>query len=125
MIADLVFDYVEHNYAERISLRDVAAAFGYSACHLTTKFREATGTPVNSWIVKRRIIAAQQLLGEANVNVAAACEAVGFTDLSYFRRQFLRHVGVTPGRFRSTMNKKGVQPETCGSHVLAHAPEDT
>ena len=106
MIAELVADYVERNYADQISLRDVAAVFGYSACHLTTKFREATGLPVTSWIVKRRIIAAQQLLSQANVNVAAASEAVGFNDIAYFRRQFLRYVGVTPGRFRSAMNPK-------------------
>lgn len=103
MIAELVVDYVERNYADQISLRDVAAAFGYSACHLTTKFRQEMGTPVTSWIVKRRIMAARQLLSEANVNVAAACEAVGFNDLGYFRRQFFRYVGITPGRFRAAM----------------------
>jgi AraC-like DNA-binding protein len=106
MIADIVSDYVERNYADQISLRVVAAAVGYSASHLTTKFREATGVPVNSWIVKRRIIAARKLLSETDVNVATACEKVGFNDLSYFRRQFFRHVGITPGRFRSVMNQK-------------------
>jgi len=47
MIADLVVEY--------------AGACRYSACHLTTKFREATGTPVDSWIVERRIIAARHV----------------------------------------------------------------
>jgi AraC family transcriptional activator of pobA len=104
-VKDLVVDYIEKNYADRISLRDVAAAVGYSACHLTTTFREATGTPVTSWIVKRRIVAAQKLLSETNLNVAAACEAAGFGDFRYFRRQFRRQVGLTPGRFRSAMNQ--------------------
>ena len=99
MIANLVVDYVEHNYTDRISLRDVAAAFGYSAAHLTTQFREATGTPITSWIVKRRITAAKKLLSEEDVSVASACEMVGFSDLRYFTRQFCRYVGVTPGRF--------------------------
>ena len=106
MITNLVVEYVERNYADRISLRDVAAVFGYSAAHLTTQFREAMGTPVTSWIVKRRIMAAQQLLSEEGVSVASACEMVGFSDLRYFTRQFHRHVGVTPGRFRSRMNPK-------------------
>lgn len=106
MIANLVADYVERNYSDRISLRDVAAAFGYSAAHLTTQFRQATGTPVTSWIVKRRISAAKKLLSEEDVSVAVACEMVGFSDLRYFTRQFFRYVGVTPGRFRSAMNSK-------------------
>jgi AraC family transcriptional activator of pobA len=101
MIADLVSDYIERNYKQPISLRDVAAAVGYSPCHLTTKFREATGIPVTSFIVKRRIRAAQELLSDKHADLTAVCEAVGFGDVGYFRRQFIRHVGLTPGRFRS------------------------
>ena len=93
--------YVETHYAEQISLRDVARELGYSPAHLTHTFSRLTGTAVNSWIIKRRIIAAQQLLGEAGVNVATACEAVGFNDLCYFTRQFARFTGMTPGRYRT------------------------
>jgi AraC-like DNA-binding protein len=100
-VAERVITFVETNYAGRISLRDVAEALGYSPCHLTTTFRQATGMPVTAWIIRRRIVAAQRLLGEQNVSVAGACEAVGFSDLCYFTRQFVRHVGVTPGRFRA------------------------
>jgi AraC-like DNA-binding protein len=100
-LPERVYAFVEQNYVHRISLRDVAEAVGYSACHLTTTFRQVTGTPVTAWIIKRRITAAQELLEHGNINVASACEAVGFMDLSYFSRQFVRHVGVTPGRFRA------------------------
>ena len=100
-LSERVVAFIEQNYTGQISLRDVALAVGYSACHLTTTFRQATGTPVTAWIIKRRITAAQKLLEEGNLNVASACEAVGFTDLSYFSRQFVRHVGLTPGHFRA------------------------
>jgi AraC-like DNA-binding protein len=108
-VADRVAEYIERNYARPISLRHVADALGYSPCHLTHTFRQITGTPVTAAIIERRIRAAQELLGEANVDVASACEAAGFNDICYFTRQFVRHVGVTPGRFRSAMNagKKG------------------
>jgi AraC-like DNA-binding protein len=93
--------FIEEHYAEAISLRDVAEALGYSACHLTTAFRLATGSPVTAWIIRRRIAAAQELLAGGTVTVAAACEAVGFRDLCYFTHQFVRHAGTTPGRFRA------------------------
>jgi AraC-like DNA-binding protein len=102
-LPDRVYAFVEQNYLHHISLRDVAQAVGYSACHLTTTFRRVTGTPVTAWIIKRRITAAQELLENGNINVASACEAAGFTDLAYFSRQFVRHVGVTPGRFRAAV----------------------
>jgi AraC-like DNA-binding protein len=103
-VADRVIEYIDRNYAAPISLRDVADVFGYSPCHLTHTFSQITGTPITAWIIKRRILAAQQLLAESNVKVATACEAAGFNDLCYFTRQFVRHVGMTPGRFRSAKN---------------------
>jgi AraC-like DNA-binding protein len=100
IIRDVV-DFVEENYTAAISLRDVAQALGYSPAHLTHKFSSLTGTPVTAWIIKRRLCAAQELLIETKQNVVAVCEAVGFGDLCYFTRQFVRHVGVTPAQFRS------------------------
>jgi AraC-like DNA-binding protein len=109
-VTDLVVAFVERNYAQRISLRDVADAVGYSAPHLTTAFRRETGTPVTSWIIKQRIAAAKRLLREENVNVATVCEAVGFNDLRYFTRQFQRHAGMTPGKYRSAGLGRREQP---------------
>jgi AraC-like DNA-binding protein len=96
-----VVDYVEENFASSISLRDVAQALGYSPAHLTHRFAVLTGTPVTAWIIKRRLSAAQELLAETKQDVVAVCEAVGFGDICYFTRQFVRHVGVTPTQFRS------------------------
>lgn len=100
-VVSRVVEFVEENYSARISLRDVAAIVGYSPCHLTTTFRHATGWPITAWIIQRRIEAAAALLREGETSVAAACERVGFSDLCYFTRQFARHVGVTPGRYRA------------------------
>jgi len=96
-----VVDYVEENYTSSISLRDVAHALGYSPAHLTHRFSSLTGTPVTAWIIKRRLYAAQELLIETQHDLNTVCEAVGFGDLCYFTRQFVRHVGVTPAQFRS------------------------
>jgi AraC-like DNA-binding protein len=103
-VLERVVEFIDRNYMEALSLRDVARAFNYSACHLTNVFSQAMGMPITAWIIKRRILAAQVLLAEQNVDVATACEATGFNDPGYFTRQFVRHVGITPGRFRAAMN---------------------
>jgi AraC-like DNA-binding protein len=105
-VVERVVRFIEEHYTEQLSLRDVARAFNYSPCHLTNMFSQVMGMPINAWIIKRRIVAAQKLLAEQDVDVAATCEAVGFNDLCYFTRQFARHVGTTPGRFRASMNGK-------------------
>jgi AraC-like DNA-binding protein len=109
-IAAQVVDYIDRNYARPITLRHVAEAVGYSSCHLTHTFARATGTPVTAWIIRRRIEAAKELLSKGDASVAAVCQAVGFNDLCYFSRQFARHVGTRPGRFRATTSSSCAGP---------------
>jgi AraC-like DNA-binding protein len=96
----LIVEFVEANYASRISLREVADALGYSRAYLTCMFRKRVGMPVTAWIIQRRISEAQRLLHESGATVDEICGRVGFNDLCYFTRQFTRHVGSTPGRYR-------------------------
>jgi AraC-like DNA-binding protein len=110
-LVESVYCFVENNYSAPISLRDVADAVGYSASHLTDTFRRCTGTPVTAWIIERRIRAAATLLREAGTDVVTACESAGFRDLGYFTRQFVRHVGMTPARYRRAMF--AAEPSIC------------
>jgi AraC-like DNA-binding protein len=106
-VVDHVVEFVENNYSGKISLRDVAQAVGYSPAYLTNMFRRKTGTPITAWIIRRRILAAAELLHEGDMTVAAACYTVGFSDLAHFGRQFVRHMGTTPGRFRASVATTG------------------
>jgi len=126
-LVERVLVFVEENFASPISLSHVADAVGYSACHLATTFRQATGVPVTAWIIQRRIMAAAQLLGEGGLNVAETCEAVGFNDLCYFTRQFARHVGTTPGRFRAAKRgalAAGTSPRSSGGDFAIEEAAD-
>lgn len=101
-----VIDYIEQHYSKHLSLRDVATAFGYSCAHLTNRFRRETGIPVTAWIVRRRIRAAAQLLFTTRLPVRTVCEKVGFNDPCYFTRQFVRVVGLTPGQYRRSSERR-------------------
>ena len=101
IIAD-VLAYLEENFTKQISLRHVANSLGYSPAYLTETFRHHTGTPITAWIIKRRIRAAQQLMCDRGLPVADAYVAVGFNDRSYFAKQFLKYVGITPAQYRKT-----------------------
>ncbi len=115
-INERVAEFIELHFSEAISLRHVAAAVGYSASHLTTTIRRSTGLPVTAWIIRRRVIAAQRLLGSGDVTVARACEVAGFSDLSYFTRQFVRYAGITPGQYRAA-----TQPQSANNKIVAWA----
>lgn len=95
-----VFEFIEANYQQSITLRDVAEAVGYSSAYLTNSVRHQTGKTVNRWIVERRMVAACTLLLETDKSVDAIAEAVGYLSPGHFFRQFRQYQGTTPQVWR-------------------------
>ncbi|MDF5732246.1 MAG: response regulator [Rhizonema sp. PD38] len=95
-----VFNYIEANYHQPISLQDVAVAVGYSAAYLTDLVRRQTGQTVNHWIVERRMAAARTLLLEGNMCVNQIAVAVGYQHEGHFFRQFRQYHETTPQAWR-------------------------
>ncbi len=86
-----VFDFIEDNYRQGITLSDVAKAVGYSSAYLTNRVKELTGEPVNVWIVKRRIAAARPLLKDTNQTIEQIATTLGYQNACHFSRQFRQH----------------------------------
>ena len=95
-----VFDFIEANYHQPITLHDVAQAVGYSRAYLTSLVGSQTGQTVNRWIVKRRIAAACSLLLETDQSLEEIAAAVGYQNVCHFFRQFRQHNGTTPHVWR-------------------------
>lgn len=95
-----VFGIIEARYAEPISLSDVAKAVELSPAYLTTLVRRLTGRTVLEWIAERRMAEARRLLRETNVDISNIGARVGYTDPTYFIRQFRRAHGMTPREWR-------------------------
>jgi YesN/AraC family two-component response regulator len=97
-----VFDFIEANYHQAITLHDVAKAVGYSKAYLTDLVKRQTGETVQRWIIKRRIAAACSLLLNTDQSVNQIAETVGYNDTNYFFYQFRQHYAMTPQTWRNT-----------------------
>ena len=96
-----VFDFIEANYHQPISVKQVAQKFGYSATYLTSLVQKQTGQSLYRWIVSRRMAQARSLLLETNQAVDRIAEAVGYQYAAHFFRQFRQYHGTTPQAWRS------------------------
>jgi AraC family transcriptional regulator len=95
-----VIEYVEANFAEPVSLNDLAGVAGLTRMHFAAQFRAATGSPPHQYLLRRRIERAQELLiddAESLVNIALS---VGFQTQSHFTSVFKRFVGLPPRAWR-------------------------
>ncbi|MEH2304005.1 response regulator [Nostoc sp.] len=95
-----VFDFIEANYRQGITLSDVALAVGYSPAYLTNRVAKQTGETVNAWIVKRRMAAARPLLRDTNQTIDQIAIALGYQNTCHFSRQFRQHHGLSPKTWR-------------------------
>jgi YesN/AraC family two-component response regulator len=105
-----VFEYIEANYNQPISLQDVAVAVGYCPAYLTDLVRRNTGQTVNHWIIERRMAAARTLLLESNMCVNQIAEIVGYQHEGHFFRQFRQFHGTTPQAWRKAQRTGDATP---------------
>jgi len=96
-----VFHFIEANYHQSITLKDVAKAARYSPAYLTDLVRRQTGKTVNHWIIERRMAQACSLLRETDQSVDGIAEAVGYQNAGHFFRQFRQHHETTPQAWRN------------------------
>jgi AraC-like DNA-binding protein len=102
----VIRDYLQENYAENISLTQLAQLVDRTPAHVVRVFSAAVGLPPHAYQTQLRIDRAKTLLmqGKPIVDIA---QATGFADQAHFSRQFKRLNGVAPKLYRQ--NIKNVQ----------------
>ena len=93
-------DYIEQNYAERISVAQLAQLLCLSPDRLGHLFRDGVGLAPLQYINEIRLRKAMNLLKTEEYTVTEVAQAVGFFDYNHFGRLFRRRYGCTPNQVR-------------------------
>lgn len=94
--------FMEVNFAESLSLTQLARMSNLSVFRFATVFRREVGLPPHQYLCRLRVRHAQRLLRQGTSPAIAAMES-GFFDQSHLCRHFKRVCGVTPGQFAATI----------------------
>ncbi len=95
-----IISYLEANYAEPISRRSLAKAAHMSERTLARNFRKRTSFSPIDYLIRLRITKACELLRHSDDKIISIAQRVGFSDSSYFWRQFRKVMGQSPREFR-------------------------
>ncbi|WP_051261818.1 AraC family transcriptional regulator [Desulfovibrio inopinatus] len=96
---------LEDEYAEDVSLEELADLAGLSPWHLNRAFRQVYGLPPHRYQTMIRVRQAKSLLLSGARVVDAALET-GFYDQSHLTRHFTPQIGVSPGLYRKSVQEK-------------------
>ena len=111
-------DLVDREFAEHLTLDDMARAAGYSRHYFARSFAAAYGETPRAYLTHRRVERAKDLLRAANLTVTEICLVVGFESLGSFSARFRALVGMSPTEYRRSAVAGGGSPPIPGCFVL-------
>jgi transcriptional regulator of acetoin/glycerol metabolism len=95
-----VREYVDAHLCESVDLAELAAIAGLSVFHFARQFKQSVGVTPHSYLVRRRIELAQDMLARTDLALSEIAVAAGFSDQSHLSRHFRQMLGTTPREFR-------------------------
>lgn len=90
-----IIDYIGNNLSGDLSLDTLSKKFYISKYYLSRIFKEATGSTLGHFVIKKRLLFAKQLL-YGGVTPTNACYQSGFTDYSSFYKCYKKYMGASP-----------------------------
>ena len=96
--------YLRSNFAEPISVEDLARLVNLSSSRLTHLFKSEVGYTPASCLKFVRLEKARELLETTFLSVKQIISLVGMSDKDNFRRDFKRAYGLPPREYRSSSN---------------------
>ena len=101
-----VCDYIELHAEERFSLEDLAGRVGYSAEHLSRKFRSEMGVSLPDYIRALRMERAKSMLAAGELSIQDIADRLQFSSRGHFSDVFRKTVGQTPAQYRKEYTRK-------------------
>ncbi|HEU4563089.1 MAG TPA: helix-turn-helix domain-containing protein [Gemmatimonadaceae bacterium] len=99
--------WIAHHLAEPLTVQRMARHAGMSMRTFARRFREETGTSPLRWLLRQRLLAAQQLLEESDAAVERVAAACGFGSAMSLRIHFRRELGTSPLAYRRAFRHAG------------------
>lgn len=99
---------VRENPGATWTVTELARRAGLSVSQTARRINELTGLSPSAFVIRARIERARQLMEESSMSLKQIAEALGYTDVYFFHRQFKSVAGMTPGAWRQGREKSSV-----------------
>ncbi|SKC32296.1 Transcriptional activator FeaR [Photobacterium piscicola] len=97
---------IDNDISAPLREEELAKACDFSATYFSRLFHTTMGVTLKQYIIQKRLDLACGLLSSDHEKIASVATSAGFKDVSYFSRVFKKHIGCSPGKFRSNNYKE-------------------
>ncbi|WP_432171781.1 helix-turn-helix domain-containing protein [Streptomyces sp. 1222.5] len=95
-----VLVWMEEHLDQEVTVEQLAARAHMSPRTFARRFQQETGTTPYRWILRQRVLLAQELLEGSDETMDAIAWRTGFGTAAALRHQFVRAIGTTPNAYR-------------------------
>lgn len=88
------------------SITDLANSFHVSAAYMSYLFKKEKNIGFAEYLWKLRLKKAKTLLADTDMPVESISVAVGYLNVSSFRRKFKQDMGITPVQYRHDIKQE-------------------
>ena len=93
-------DYINNHLSEDLSLEQVCGVVGFHSRYFSRLFKSELRSSYSEYVMNARMLHAQALLKETDLQVSEVAERCGFPDISYFSARFKQFCGQSPRQWR-------------------------
>lgn len=98
-----ILTYLEENYADKITLEDIAEEIGLCQAECCRFFKRVMNKSLFDYILYYRVTKSLPLLAQKNLSVTEIAEQTGFSSSSYFARVFKAQFNCSPSEYRKRL----------------------
>lgn len=89
-------DYITVHYREKLTPSFVASKMQCNVDYLGRVFKSVFNVTLTQYILQKKLSAAKRMLVEGIFSINTVATILGFSDVNYFRRVFIKNVGMKP-----------------------------
>ncbi len=98
-----VQEYMDAHICENLSIEQICRSNSIGRSQLQKLFRTRSGYGAIEYFSRLKVDLAKQMIREHHYNFTQIADALGFSSIHYFSRQFKRITGMTPSEYASSI----------------------
>lgn len=106
-----VQEYMEAHICETLTIEQLCRSNSVGRSQLQKLFRTRSGYGAIEYFSRMKVDLAKQMIRENHYNFTQIADALGFSSIHYFSRQFKRITGMTPSEYASSIKALSDQPD--------------
>ncbi len=105
-----IVEYMETHVCENLTIEQLCKSNSVGRSQLQKLFRTRSGYGAIEYFSRMKVDTAKQMIREHHYNFTQIADALGFSSIHYFSRQFKQITGMTPSEYASSIKALSDQP---------------